>query len=105
KKELGHVLPSEAGYWGTPPGEDRHSFSFRATGSRSADHFALAEQAHDEARHRHPQQVLRVAEVEPAKVLHLAEAIADRVDVDVEARRTRARVTPRRQGDLQRTRT
>ena len=30
QKELGHVLPSEAGYWGTPPTEDKHSFRFCA---------------------------------------------------------------------------
>src|SRR3954465_2638074 len=68
----------------------------------SAEHLGIAEQPDDQPRHRGAQKVMRVAQVQAAELLHLAQTILDGVHVDVQLPRARARVAPRREVGLER---
>src|SRR4051794_27100880 len=63
---------------------------------------AIAQQAHDQARHRRAQEVVRVAQVEAAQLADLPQPVLHGVDVDVQLARARASVASRTEVALER---
>src|SRR3954447_22620255 len=66
------------------------------------DRGPIAQQPHDEPRHRDAQQIVRVAEVHAAELLHLAQAVLHGVEVHLHLAGARPRVAARREVALER---